>query len=114
MINAKYRVRDVAKDLDVKTNYVTELIEKNFGGAKKSSMTALESDELDLLFDTVTKENAVDSRAEERAEGSRGKARAEVCSRKGCKARRQDRETRRKGAGAGGEAGRGQTQKEEQ
>ena len=61
MINAKYRVRDVAKDLDVKTNYVTELIEKSFGGAKKSSMTALESDELDLLFDTVTKENAVDS-----------------------------------------------------
>ena len=61
MINTKYRVRDVAKDLDVKTNYVTELIEKNFGGAKKSSMTALESDELDLLFDTVTKENAVDS-----------------------------------------------------
>lgn len=61
MINAKYRVRDVAKDLDVKTNYVTEIIEKNFGGAKKSSMTALESDELDLLFDTVTKENAVDS-----------------------------------------------------
>lgn len=61
MINAKYRVRDVAKDLDVKTNYVTELIEKNFGGAKKSSMTALESDELDLLFDTVTKENAVNS-----------------------------------------------------
>ena len=61
MINAKYRVRDVAKDLDVKTNYVTELIEKNFGGEQKSSMTALESDELDLLFDTVTKENAVDS-----------------------------------------------------
>ena len=61
MINAKYRVRDVAKDLDVKTNYVTELIEKNFGGAKKSSMTALDSDELDLLFDTEPKENAVDS-----------------------------------------------------
>ena len=61
MINTKSRVRDVAKDLDVKTNYVTELIEKSFGGAKKSSMTALESDELDLLFDTVTKENAVDS-----------------------------------------------------
>ena len=61
MINTKYRVRDVAKDLDVKTKYVTELIEKSFGGAKKSSMTALESDELDLLFDTVTKENAVDS-----------------------------------------------------
>lgn len=61
MINTKYRVRDVAKDLDVKTNYVTELIEKSFGGAKKSSMTALKSDELDLLFDTVTKENAVDS-----------------------------------------------------
>ena len=55
MINAKYRVRDVAKDLDVKTNYVTELIEKNFGGAKKSSMTALESVEHELLSYTLTK-----------------------------------------------------------
>lgn len=35
MINTKYRVRDVAKDLDVKTNYVTELIEKSFGGSEK-------------------------------------------------------------------------------
>ncbi len=61
MINAKYRVRDVAKDLDIKTNYVTELLEKSFGGAKKSSMTALESDELDLLFDTVTREKSVES-----------------------------------------------------
>ena len=61
MINSKYRVRDVAKDLDVKTNYVTDLIEKHFGGAKKSSMTALESDELDMLFDTITRENEIES-----------------------------------------------------
>lgn len=35
MINAKYRVRDVAKDLDVKTNYVTELIEKELRRREK-------------------------------------------------------------------------------
>lgn len=34
MINAKYRVRDVAKDLDVKTNYVTELIERTSAARK--------------------------------------------------------------------------------
>ena len=40
MINTKYRVRDVAKDLDVKTNYVTELIEKSFGGASDAVISA--------------------------------------------------------------------------
>lgn len=60
MINAKYRVRDVAKDFDIKSNYVTELLEKHFEGQKKS-MTALESDELDMLFDTITSEHQAES-----------------------------------------------------
>ena len=56
MINTKYRVRDVAKDFDIKSNYVTDLLKNHFDGEKKA-MTALDSDELDMLFDTITKEN---------------------------------------------------------
>lgn len=61
MSNSKYRVRDVAKDLDVKGNVISEIVEKNFDGVKASSMTALEDDQLDVVFDTVTKENQASS-----------------------------------------------------
>ena len=55
MIN-KYRVHEVAKDFDVKSNIVVDLLTKHFDGQKKH-MTALEEDELDLIFETFTKEN---------------------------------------------------------
>ncbi|MEE1011448.1 MAG: translation initiation factor IF-2, partial [Acutalibacteraceae bacterium] len=57
MIN-KYRVHEVAKDFDVKSNIVVDLLTKHFDGQKKH-MTALEEDELDLIFETFTKENEV-------------------------------------------------------
>ena len=55
MIN-KYRVHEVAKDFDIKSNIVVDLLGKYFDGQKKH-MTALEEDELDVIFDTFTKEN---------------------------------------------------------
>ncbi len=58
MIN-KYRVHEVAKDFDIKSNIITELLEKHFEGAKKY-MTVLEEDELDVIFDTFTKEYEVE------------------------------------------------------
>ena len=58
MIN-KYRVHEVAKDFDIKSNIVVDLLSKHFDGQKKH-MTALEEDELDLIFETFTKENEVD------------------------------------------------------
>ena len=58
MIN-KYRVHEVAKDFDIKSNIVVDLLTKHFDGQKKH-MTALEEDELDLIFDTFTKENEVE------------------------------------------------------
>ncbi len=58
MIN-KYRVHEVAKDFDIKSNIVVDLLSKHFDGQKKH-MTALEEDELDLVFETFTKENEVD------------------------------------------------------
>ncbi len=57
MIN-KYRVHEVAKDFNIKSNIVVDLLAKYFDGQKKH-MTALEEDELDLIFETFTKEYEV-------------------------------------------------------
>ena len=58
MIN-KYRVHEVAKDFDIKSNIVVDLLGKYFDGQKKH-MTALEEDELDVIFETFTKEYQVE------------------------------------------------------
>ncbi len=58
MIN-KYRVHEVAKDFDIKSNIVVDLLGKYFDGQKKH-MTALEEDELDVIFETFTKEHQVE------------------------------------------------------
>ncbi len=57
MIN-KYRVHEVAKDFNIKSNIVVDLLGKYFDGQKKH-MTVLEEDELDMIFETFTKENEV-------------------------------------------------------
>ncbi len=59
MIN-KYRVHEVAKDFDVSSKSVLELLGKHFDGQKKS-MTALEETELDVIFEVFTTENSVAS-----------------------------------------------------
>ena len=53
----KYRVHEVAKDFNVKSNSIIELLAKYFGDAKKHQ-TALENAELDVIFDTLTQQNA--------------------------------------------------------
>ncbi len=50
----KYRVHDVAKDLNIPNKEVIDLLNKNFEGQKKH-MTALNEEELDLVFDVFTK-----------------------------------------------------------
>ena len=52
MIN-KYRVHEVAKDFNVKSNAVIEILAKYFDDTKKH-MTALTETELDVLFETFT------------------------------------------------------------
>lgn len=56
----KYRVHEVAKDFDIKSRAVIELLAKYFGDTKKH-MTALEENELDIVFETFTQENQVES-----------------------------------------------------
>ena len=59
MIN-KYRVHEVAKDFDIPSKKVVELLAKYFEEPKKH-MTALEETELDVIFETFTQENQVES-----------------------------------------------------
>ncbi|MBR6940995.1 MAG: translation initiation factor IF-2 [Clostridia bacterium] len=56
----KYKVQDVAKDLNVKPNEVIEVLSKYFEG-KKARTTVLEPDELDIVFETYTKKTEVES-----------------------------------------------------
>ena len=53
---SKYRVHEVAKDFNIKSNIVVDLLAKYFDGQKKH-MTALEEDELDVIFEIFTREN---------------------------------------------------------
>jgi translation initiation factor IF-2 len=59
MIN-KYRVHEVAKDFDLKSNIIVDLLLQYFPDTKKH-MTALEEEELDIIFETFTTQHAVES-----------------------------------------------------
>lgn len=56
----KYRVHEVAKDFDVPSKSVVDLLGKYFEEPKKH-MTALEEKELDVVFETLTQQNEVDN-----------------------------------------------------
>lgn len=56
----KYRVHEVAKDLNIPNKDVIEALQKYTGETKKH-MTALTEDELDIVFETFTQKNSLDS-----------------------------------------------------
>ena len=56
----KYRVNEVAKDLNVENKDVIEAL-KPFSDEPKKYMTALTEEDLGVVFDTFTKENSVES-----------------------------------------------------
>ena len=56
----KYRVHDVAKDLNIQNKDVIDTLEKYTGKTEKY-MTALEGNELDLVFEAFTQKNNTDS-----------------------------------------------------
>ena len=57
-IMIKYKVKEVAADLDVSTKDVIAALKEKCGSDKKA-MTALTEDELNILFDYFTQKNAV-------------------------------------------------------
>ncbi len=56
----KYRVHEVAKDLNLPNKDVIDTLQKYTGETKKH-MTALTEDELDLVFETFTQKNSANS-----------------------------------------------------
>ena len=56
----KYKVSEVAKDFGLQNKDVTDVLAKYFDEPKKSS-TALDSKELDVLFDVLTQEHSVEN-----------------------------------------------------
>lgn len=56
----KYRVREVAKDLNIGNKEVIDTLSKYFPEPKKY-MTALEEPELDIIFDSFTQQNNTES-----------------------------------------------------
>ena len=56
----KYRVREVAKDLDIPNKEVLDTLAKYFPEPKKY-MTALTEDELDVVLDSFTQERELAS-----------------------------------------------------
>ncbi|MBQ9673480.1 MAG: translation initiation factor IF-2 [Ruminococcus sp.] len=54
----KYKVHEVSKDLGVPAKKVSEIVEK-YCGVTKKSQTALEENELDIIFDFFTQENSL-------------------------------------------------------
>ena len=53
----KYKIHEAAKDFDIQSKDLIELVSKYFDGEKKYQ-TALEEKELDLVFDLLSKQNA--------------------------------------------------------
>ena len=53
----KYRVHEVAKDLGIPNKVVIDLLQ-NYTGEQKKYMTALNEDELDLVFERFTQDHA--------------------------------------------------------
>ena len=64
----KYRVHEVAKDFDKSSKDILDILKAHCEGEKKS-MTALEENELDVVFEVLTKDNEVKSFKEYFAEG---------------------------------------------
>lgn len=56
----KYRVHEVAKDLNVPSKEIVDLLQKHFGEVKKH-MTALNEAELDVIFEHYTQARQVES-----------------------------------------------------
>ncbi len=56
----KYKIHELAKDFKIKSNIVTDFF-KSRGDETKKSQTVLTTDELDLIFDHLTRIKSVDS-----------------------------------------------------
>ncbi|MDR3344011.1 MAG: translation initiation factor IF-2 [Oscillospiraceae bacterium] len=57
-MRTKYKVSELAKDFGLRSKVVIELLEEVFGGKKKGTSSALEVDELDVVFERLVSEQS--------------------------------------------------------
>ena len=93
----KYRVHEVAKDLGVASKEVVDLLAANFQGERKS-MTALNEQELSVIFNHYTNQNQVESFDEYFAAGRARKEAAQEAARKAAEQARAAQEAARQEA----------------
>lgn len=60
MINTKYRIHEVAKDFNVPTKVISQIL-TDYIAPPKNHMQVLENNELDLIFEYMTQHNQVES-----------------------------------------------------
>ena len=73
MPREKYRVHEVAKDFGLNSKKILAILEKHLP-AERTHMAALEDRELDIIFETITQENSVESLDAYFAAGEKQKA----------------------------------------
>ncbi|MFR9189607.1 MAG: translation initiation factor IF-2 N-terminal domain-containing protein, partial [Anaerotruncus massiliensis (ex Togo et al. 2019)] len=93
----KYRVHEVAKDLGVASKEVVDLLAANFQGERKS-MTALNEQELSVIFNHYTNQNQVESFDEYFAAGRARKEAAQEAARQAAEQARAAQEAARQEA----------------
>ncbi|MBQ8503373.1 MAG: translation initiation factor IF-2 [Clostridia bacterium] len=76
MPREKYRVHEVAKDFGLNSKKILAMLESRMP-AERTHMAALEDRELDIIFETITQENAVESFDAYFAAGEKQKAEAQ-------------------------------------
>jgi len=69
----KYRIHEVAKDFDVPSKEVMQLLAERFPDVARNHMMALEENELDVIFDYFTKKNELESFEKYFASGAQAK-----------------------------------------
>ncbi len=56
----KYKIHELAKDFGMKSNVFIDML-KDYSDTPKKSQTSLTTDELDIVFDTITEQNQVEN-----------------------------------------------------
>ena len=90
MINTKYRIHEVAKDFNVPTKVISQIL-TDYIAPPKNHMQVLENNELDIIFEYMTQNNQVES-LEQVFKGSPKKGNEEKNTDKQAKAKPADRQ----------------------
>ena len=75
---AKYKIKEIATDFGVQGKDIIKILSEHFGEAKRSTATSLEEAELDVIFETYTKQFSVENFDEYFAMGEEKKQEAKA------------------------------------